>query len=153
MKQETNPNCIICKKPVNIMIDSYHFREDNMNGWKHNKCKFPDIIPSILNDNKQKTYSNREKLIPIEQSHRETPSVSGDSATQNSLEKSNIRFVCLNEAICPIIPQRLADQKNKIREWKNKIERLMNLYNENIIFRDKLREEWLVLKKEFEELK
>ena len=35
---------------------------------------------------------------------------------QNSLEKSNIRFVCLNEAICPIIPQRLADQKAKIRE-------------------------------------
>ena len=27
------------------------------------------MIPSILNDNKQKTYSNREKLIPIEQSH------------------------------------------------------------------------------------
>ena len=37
------------------------------------------MIPSILNDSK-------------EQSHRETPSVSGDSATQNSLEKGEQLF-------------------------------------------------------------
>ena len=35
---------------------------------------------------------------------------------QSSMEKINIKFVCLNEAICPIIPQRLADQKQKYRD-------------------------------------
>ena len=36
---------------------------------------------------------------------------------ETNLEKSNIRFVCLNEAICPIIPQRLADQKAKMIKY------------------------------------
>ena len=58
MQQKTKPEpkCIICNKPVDIMIDSYL-----KTGWKHNKCKFPDMIPSILNDSKKQEQSSLEK--------------------------------------------------------------------------------------------
>ena len=49
---------------------------------------------------------------------------------QSSLEKSNIRFVCLNEAICPIIPQRLADQK---QELSKKFTELLMEKQDNIL--------------------
>ena len=45
------PKCVVCNKPVDILIDKY-FGEDDICCWKHNNCVFPSMIPSILNDNK-----------------------------------------------------------------------------------------------------
>jgi len=63
------------------------------------------------------------------------------------MKKSNIRFVCLNEAICPVIPQRLADQKAKM------IEMFIEEFNDDIYTSTRLERKWDNLKKEFEELK
>jgi hypothetical protein len=57
-----------------------------------------------------------------EQSHRETPSVSGDSATQNSLEKGMEQYNKCEEKTLRRDTEKsilvaLADQKQKIREW------------------------------------
>ena len=49
---------------------------------------------------------------------------------QSSMEKINIKFVCLNEAICPIIPQRLADQK---QELSKKFTELLMEKQDNIL--------------------
>ena len=56
------------------------------------------------------------------------------------MKKSNMRFVCLNEAICPIIPQRLADQKAKIENIAEFETNKMIIYRKDF-------------DKEFEELK
>ena len=66
--------------------------------------------------------------------------------TKSSLEKGNIRFVCLNEAICPIIPQRLADQKAKIRE-------LIKNTRDNVTQRDSAQFVLIRLLREFDEAK
>ena len=102
----------------------------------------------ITNDNK-------------EQSHRETPSVSGDSATQNSLEKGVIKlksFVCepktlprdhntfnLDDCEQAIIVA-LADQKTKIRE-------LIKNTRDNVTQRDSAQFVLIRLLREFDELK
>ena len=129
------PNCIICKKPVNIFFHEYVKEK----GWKHKECSFSSMIPSVLSDSKE----------------------------QSSLEKSNIRFVCLNEAICPIIPQRLADQKQELSKkftelLMEKQDNILELNKQLADQKDKIRK-WLSknaslrdrnwMLKEFEELK
>ena len=69
-----------------------------------------------------------------------------------SLNEKQLKQI-FTDSLQPYFLIALADQKAKIREFGNKVDRLINLYNENIIFRDKLFEEWLKIKKEFEELK
>ena len=85
------------------------------------------MIPSILNDNKQKTYSNREKLIPIEQSSLNRPEC--DICDMGS---------CCNK--------RVADQKQKIRE-------LIKNTRDNVTQRDSAQFVLIRLLREFEELK